>query len=1018
MLALAAVVLFPLLALTGLYGFADALADVAPVLDLTADPSTVSYETTFVEDGGPKAMVDMTGLTITDTDSAELDSAEATLLNPLDGAQESLAANAGATGLVVNYTTATGKLTISGDATIADYQQVMRTMTYLNLSQSPSTPDRSIVVTVSDGQSSSAPVTSTIAIAPVNDAPMLDNSGDMKLTPINEDEFASNGNSVTRIIESAEMSGENRITDPDAGAREGIAVIEAQSSNGVWQYSTTGGVSWLNFGAVSNTAAVLLDETARIRFVPLPNFNGTTVGILFRAWDQTQGQNGATGVNVSVNGGTTAFSTATETANVVVNSVNDLPQVDLNGPDAGIDYYAAFIKGSGPVAIATDSTTVTDVDHTMLASATVTLTNRPDGSEELLSTNALTTSITIVPYDSSTGQLVLNGPAPPEDFAAVIAQVRYNNNAVTPTTGNRSVQVVANDGVNNSPAAMAVVAVNPVNNAPVLNPAGPYTLNPIVEDSTSPAGDQVMTMIASAGGDAITDADAGALEGVAIIGAGNANGSWQYNITNPPDPLGWQPVGVVSNTAALLLTDVSWLRYVPAPDYSGPSDSLTFRAWDRTSGNNGQRNVNVSVNGANSAYSQNTASAGLTVTPVNDVPVLTPPGGDKPIYTEDETAVTFLDETFTLQDADSPTLASATVRLTNAPNGSAEQLSANVGATGLSAVFANNTLTISGPATPQVYEVVLRSVAYNNTSQDPSPADRIVEVSASDGISPSLPINVIVGVEPVNDPPVLDVNGSASGLDHEAVFVIKRGPASIVDPNLSASDVDNTAMVSATVRILNEQDGLAEVLTASVVGTNISRNYDTDTNTLYLTGNDSVANYQQVLRTLAYNNILPEPDQTERQIEFVMSDGTDDSIVAHTTLSFEEPPITRLYLPIAMPDRSEEPNDTCVEAVGLRPNITEFFRAEDTNDWYYFDLRAAADVTVELRDFTPGRGQLIVASGQGCGNLALVGSNGDSHPSKDVALGRRQPGRFYIWIINDGTLTAPNPYRLYIRATP
>jgi len=68
---------------------------------------------------------------------------------------------------------------------------------------------------------------------------------------------------VAEIIASA---GGDRITDPDAGAVEGIAVTTLVSGNGTWQYSTNGGVSWSAVGVVSGNAALLLRITDLMRF--------------------------------------------------------------------------------------------------------------------------------------------------------------------------------------------------------------------------------------------------------------------------------------------------------------------------------------------------------------------------------------------------------------------------------------------------------------------------------------------------------------------------------------------------------------------------------------------------------------------------------------------------------------------------------------------------------------------------------------------------------------------------------
>jgi hypothetical protein len=122
---------------------------------------------------------------------------------------------------------------------------------------------------------------------------------------------------VSDILASA---GGVRVTDQDAGARQGIAVIAADTTNGAWQYSTDGGATWSSLGSVSDGSARLLsaDALTRIRFVPTIGFYGTvTNGITFRAWDQTTGANGGL-ANTSVNGDSTAFSKSVETASIKV----------------------------------------------------------------------------------------------------------------------------------------------------------------------------------------------------------------------------------------------------------------------------------------------------------------------------------------------------------------------------------------------------------------------------------------------------------------------------------------------------------------------------------------------------------------------------------------------------------------------------------------------------------------------------------------------------------------------------
>ena len=69
--------------------------------------------------------------------------------------------------------------------------------------------------------------TASITVTPVNDAPLLDNSGSPTLTALPENPVTNPGDLVSAILASA---GPNIITDPDTGAVEGIAVSGVRSA--------------------------------------------------------------------------------------------------------------------------------------------------------------------------------------------------------------------------------------------------------------------------------------------------------------------------------------------------------------------------------------------------------------------------------------------------------------------------------------------------------------------------------------------------------------------------------------------------------------------------------------------------------------------------------------------------------------------------------------------------------------------------------------------------------------------
>ncbi|NES00162.1 MAG: hypothetical protein F6J86_41260, partial [Symploca sp. SIO1B1] len=136
-----------------------------------------------------------------------------------------------------------------------------------------------------------------------------------------------------------------------------------------------------------------------------------------------------------------------------------------------------------------------------------------------------------------------------------------------------------------------------------------------------------------------------------------------------------------------------------------------------------------------------------------------------------------------------------------------------------------------------------------------------------------------------NRAPELDLNGVDAGIDFTSNF---SGVAvSVVDTDLSLSDNSNE-LVGVTVRITNLQDGTTESLSADTTGTNITATYNSATGALSLLGTDTVANYQQVLGSITYNNTAATPNTTDRLIEFVVDDGashSNASQVATTTVT-------------------------------------------------------------------------------------------------------------------------------------
>jgi hypothetical protein len=176
-----------------------------------------------------------------------------------------------------------------------------------------------------------------LEVVGTNAAPVLNTSASPAFTALQGATAAPvNGQAVGALV-STLVSG---ISDTDAGATKGIAITGFDSANGTLYYSTNGGTTWTNVGAVSNTSALLLaaDNNTRLYFAPNSNSSATISPITFRAWDMTQNITEGVKVDTSVTGGRSQFSTATDTI-----AVNMVTQV-VNG-DGSVTVGAASFSG-------------------------------------------------------------------------------------------------------------------------------------------------------------------------------------------------------------------------------------------------------------------------------------------------------------------------------------------------------------------------------------------------------------------------------------------------------------------------------------------------------------------------------------------------------------------------------------------------------------------------------------------------------------------------------------------------
>jgi len=159
----------------------------------------------------------------------------------------------------------------------------------------------------------------------------------------------------------------------------------------------------------------------------------------------------------------------------------------------------------------------------------------------------------------------------------------------------------------------------------------------------------------------------------------------------------------------------------------------------------------------------------VTVSNVNEAPVLAAVETDALSYNEDD-APTPVTGSLTVSDVDDTIIKSATVQITNNyQNGQDVMGFTNTG--NISGNWTAGTLTLDGPDTLANFEAALRTVTYQNTSQNPSALPRTISYTVTDiGDSASNTVIRTINVTPVDDPYdivfVLDRSGSMALTTH------------------------------------------------------------------------------------------------------------------------------------------------------------------------------------------------------------------------------------------------------------
>ncbi len=514
-----------------------------PVLDV-ATTGSLSYT-----EKAAATAISPTGLGITDPDNTTLASATVQITGGYQNGEDLLSFTGTLpNGITSAFDGATGKLTLTGSASLATYQTLLQQVGYSNTSSNPNTGNRTVSFTVSDGGASSNVVTRTVTVAAVNDPPSVNIPASFT---VNEDTSLSLGTIG--------------LVDPDAGT--GTLTVSLSVTNGKLTFGGTTGLA-ITSGA-NNSAAITLTGS-------LTSFNTALATLSYQG---NQDFNGTDTLGITINdGGNTGSGvaqTATVNRTITVTAVNDpvtgAPTATLGTGTEDTNYNitaASLLQGFADVDIATNGQVLT-VQNLTATNGTVTNNNNgtytfapnanfngtvtltydvTDGNTSTLTNQTRTFTVTAV-NDPVTG-------APTATLTPATEDTPYTITATDLLQGFSDVDVATNGQVvtvQNLTASVGTITNNNNGtytfNAP-LNFNGNVTLTYSVTDSNgSTLTNQTRTFTVTAVNDPVTGAP------TATLSNGTRNVAYTVNASTLLQ--GFSDVDIATNGQVLTVQNLS-----------------------------------------------------------------------------------------------------------------------------------------------------------------------------------------------------------------------------------------------------------------------------------------------------------------------------------------------------------------------------------------------------------------------------------------------------------------------------
>ncbi|MDA1251424.1 MAG: FG-GAP-like repeat-containing protein [Planctomycetota bacterium] len=360
-------------------------------------------------------------IAVSDVDNANLQSATVSISANYQTGQDVLSATGLPGGITANFNAGTGILTLSGSASVANYETALRQVEYSNTSEAPVTLTRTLTFRVNDGSANSNTQSRNVTVAAVNDAPVVSGieAGSVAYTQNSPPTQVTNTIAVSDVDNANLQSATVSIS---ANYQTGQDVLSAMGLPGGITANFNAGTGILT---LSGSASVANYQTA-LRQVKYSNTSEAPVTLTrtltFRVNDGSANSN-------------------TQSRDVTVAAVNDAPM--LQAAQLGDITY----QNNSPAVAVIPTLVIADVDSANLDSAVVRIQSGQESSDVLAAT---ATGGIEVSFNAATGVLTLSGRSSLASYQAALRSVSYVSTSSKPSVTTRRVSFVVNDGVADS----------------------------------------------------------------------------------------------------------------------------------------------------------------------------------------------------------------------------------------------------------------------------------------------------------------------------------------------------------------------------------------------------------------------------------------------------------------------------------------------------------------------------------------------------------------------------------------